>query len=120
MKVFANSLVEGEPADMAADDVADLDECAVSGDCCSDSCGLKADTAANNEAISNEARYVGGIPKWAVDGVAVDDVADLKPGVSSSLDESAVSSDCGSDSCKLKIDTAVNNGARYVGGIAKP
>ena len=115
MKVFANSLVEGEPANRAADGVADLDECVVSGDCGSDSCGLKADTAVNNEAINNEARYVGGVPKWAVDGVA-----DFGPGVSSSLDESAISSDCGSDSCKLKADTAVNNGARYVGGIAKP
>ncbi|PUU84090.1 hypothetical protein B9Z19DRAFT_1118395 [Tuber borchii] len=104
----------GEPANRAVDGAADLelgvssslDESAVSSDCGPNSCKLKADTAVNNEA-----RNAGDITKRAVD----DDV-DLMPGVSSSLNESAVSSDCGSDSCKLKTDTTVNHGARYAGG----
>jgi len=60
---------------------------------------------------------VGGEPA----DTAVDSVAGLKPGVSASLDECAISSsDCSLGSCKLKADTAVNDEARYVGIIAKP
>jgi len=105
MKVFTNSRVGGEPANMAVDGVSDL-KLDVSSSL--DECAGCAKVFTNN--------HVGGEPANS----AVDGVSSLQPGVSSSLGESAVSSDCGSDSCKLKADTAVNNEARRAGGITKP